>query len=67
MEKKLNESVKKQLEYLNYLIETNKTTVEVLCGIHKWIEENGFITEKQKSKISIETKKIQLAIEECKK
>jgi hypothetical protein len=67
MEKKLNESVKKQLEYLNYLIDTNETTVEVLRGMHKWIEENGFVTEKQNNKISIETKKIQLAIEECKK
>ena len=67
MEKKLNESVKKQLEYLNYLIDTNETTVEVLRGMYKWIEENGFVTEKQNNKISIETKKIQLAIEECKK
>ena len=67
MKKELNQSVKKQLEYLDYLIDTNETTLEVLCGLRKWIKENGFVTEKQRKKMTIESKKVELAISECKK
>ena len=47
------------------LIDTNETTLEVLCGMRKWIKENGFVTEKQRKKMTIESKKVKLAISEC--
>ena len=45
----------------------NETTLEILCGMRKWIKENGVVTEKQRKKMTIESKKVKLAISECEK
>ena len=67
MKKKLHPAVVNQIGYLNYLIKQNKITTENLISIKKSGIENNYLTDKQRKKMTIESKKVELAISECKK